>query len=432
MEKLSLVCEQCGSVEVELIDSGIAKCSHCGTKFLIVSKKSKNRNDSAWDFEPIQGVYAIKPIKDIETFKRNAIVDLLLSDSAPLDISEATFGEPYENITQSLIITVFYDGECIADIGYRHSFASKYSFDDSDFMWEPFTRAFRTDVKSTLPLDKGAHPSEFRRPNLIAEDTFLSCMKGKLDADKYICSMGDLGVAPAELTEDIINEAIKDNEGHVSSNIDLPGDNQKIVSVTARHKVVSLIRVAEKQYILPGEYKGEKFELVASSGGLGDEISICKRYSSSYFDKGCYKFSELGIKRADNKAWEGESEAEMKLETYTKAREKENKRVRGFATFTGIAGVVACAYSFLIGAPIVALSVAGYELFKKARNKHWEKRIEPCKKEIADSNPLKLSKKFLYKLKKLEECLAEKGLDPVTDSEIERYSNRRSYGIGRY
>ena len=425
MEKLLLNCDQCGSVEVELIDDSVAKCSHCGAKFLIIPKKGENE-DEIDDLEPLQGAYAIKPIRDMEWFKRKAIIDLFLDSSTPLDISEATLGEPYENITQSLITTVAYDGECVADIGYRSPFASEYGDSDSDYMWEPFQGRFRTAVKSTMLIDRGANDGDFYRPILTADDVLFSCMKGELNADKYICTMQDLGVTPIELTENIIDNAVRDNKSDLADNISLPGDKQKIVSATGAHKVVSLIKVAEKQYILPGEYKGERFEIVAASGGDKEIIRHCKGYGSSHTKKGIYSLSELGVngkksKDYENQAWKAETEAEAKHRIYTSKRKRESQNASIFATCVGILGVVACSLSFLIGVLIIALSIAGYKGFMNLRNNHWEKLIAPCEKQIAEENPLKMPKEFCYKLKKLEKALADRGIAPITEEEIKGY-----------
>lgn len=435
MEKVSLVCDQCGSVDVQMIDDNIAKCSHCGTKFLIVPKKNQDKDGDELDFEPIEGCFAIKPNKDIEWFKRKAIIDLFLSDSTPLDICDTTFGEPYENISQCLITTVFYEGECIADIGYLSPFADKYSYDDSDYIWSPFKRFFKTDVKSVSIIDKGERTGEIDRPVLSANRVLLSCMKGELDTNKYICSMEELGTTPVELTDDIINEALRDNEKLVGDSIELPGDTQKIVSVMASHKVISLIRVAEKQYILPCEYKGEKFEVIAPSGGDKTSFTHCRKYVYPYKSKGCYKLEELVMNDKDSREYESksmelETEAEVKHRIYSNKRKRESKIAGTIALCLGLAGVLAWSFSFLIGAAIIALSIGGYELFKKARDKHWEKLLSPLKKEIQDKKPMKMSKEFCYKLKMLERTLSQMGLAPITEDEIKKYLSNHSYTYG--
>ena len=439
MEKLSLSCDQCGSVDVEMVDDNIGKCNHCGTKFLIIPKKDEDSEDDAEDFEPIQGCFAIKPNRDMEWFKRKAIIDLFLDSNTPLDIGVATLGEPFENITQTLMMTTFYEGECVADIGYISPFASGYSYDDSDYSWSPFKTRFRTDVKSTFTLDEGEGKGELRHPLLSADKTLISCMKKKLDSSEYICSMQELGVAPVELTDDIIEKALRDNKDELQYNIDLPGDNQKIVSIMASHKIVSLLRVAEKQYILPGEYKGKKFEIVAPAGAEQERrFYHFKDFSLLSNRVGIYRLEELGIKGKRAEEYEnypivGETENEAKHRIYTNKKKKKTTLASTIALIAGLAGVVACSFSFLIGVGIIALSIAGYNMFKKARDNYYDKILAQLSEQIGRENPLNMSKEFRYKLSWLEAELKKRGLAPITREELEIYlAGYSSFGYDRW
>lgn len=432
MKTLSLTCENCGSVDITLIDENLAKCNHCDTKIII--QEIKEEEDSPLDELKRMGVIkaqlAIRPTveMDLREFERKALVDLFLDAETPLGVVKGTFGEAHENVAQYLRTDALYQGTLIVDIGYRHAFASFSDTSDGAYDWRPYEKAYPTTHQCTTPIHKG---EAYREHTSHTTDIVDACIKKETDSSA-ICDIRELGAEFVQVDDEIIEMASKRNNYSIQSELEsevnwggmpLPGDAQKFVDYDSRYLLTSAITIAEKEYVLQSEF----------DNGQVDSVLSCNDKSGKIEHYGVFKYTgEKSLKDIGMSEQEQQKYRSMIKETEAeRALKSEKERAKVLSTIQKTISIPLIGLCILLCMLLPGLGVAiSLGLFFVAMpliSKITEKskvRIDACTEKVREeqkANP-KPTKELFYKLERLNEILVQRGLEPVGEEEALSYA----------
>ncbi|MBO4983984.1 MAG: hypothetical protein J6D23_07980 [Clostridia bacterium] len=237
-------------------------------------------------------VYALKPLPvDVEWFEREGLKKLFLDKGSALDLNLATFSKPMAKIKWYIAASMNHNVDCVASVGYGKS--------DTAF-WQPYKGpASAKNVFDVTLTDNSVGGVAVERKYFIKN--YLIGLSQKSD-ESLICDVSELGIEPLKLSDELLSRVYEtsiekfefDYDSPLKSSI--PGDVKKDIRVIKiNESSVNFIDVvASLEYIIEGEYRGEKFEIVLMANDEHRGIEIMYPPTSFIREgKGEYKLKKL-------------------------------------------------------------------------------------------------------------------------------------------
>ena len=199
---------------------------------------------------------AFKPVieVDLEWFEREALKKLFLNRNTTLDLETATFGKAFERVSQYVVCNMSHEVDYVADVCNKQG------------IWNPFSgSAF---IERSVSITSFHENSPVAGASVACINNYISRFRN--DDSRYV-EMSELGVEPMELTDDVMEKVLNSNKtrlGGYSCDSPLeekiPGEKHENVKITRiKETTVNVVNIAaSKEYVLQGEYKGQKFEAV--------------------------------------------------------------------------------------------------------------------------------------------------------------------------
>lgn len=236
-------------------------------------------------------VYGLKPLPvDVEWFEREGLKKLFLDKGSALDLNLATFSKPMAKVKWYIAASMNHNVDCVASIGYGKS--------DTAF-WQPYNGpASAKNVFVVALTDESVGGVAGARMYYIGD--YLIRLSQKSD-ESLICDVSELGVEPLKLSDELLSRvyetSIKKLEDDYYSPLksSIPGDVKKDIKVTKiNESSVNFIDVvASLEYIIEGEYRGDKFEIVLMANDEDREIKFMHPPTAYYRVTGEYKLKRM-------------------------------------------------------------------------------------------------------------------------------------------
>lgn len=280
--KITLICNQCGSNDVMQESDDTYVCRNCGSKFKIsqqVVNVFHTEVNGAVPQEDKNPVYLVTKEMSADEFVKKALINIAKNKDIPEDIFENTkFENAHKFYSQFLVMNVNYTGTYSASIGYDREemyedYEEKYDKDLGRNIrqkvmkkrtvtdWKPHSGMINQNIRTCVRLE---HPEDF---DVLSYDKEWLSLYFKNDID-FLEMQGEVEGYSKDTakkikvhvpTEDEQEFAIFKGEDEIKNQIRLPGDHVKdfstSVSETILSKKIYLVPTWEIQY----DYNGEDY-----------------------------------------------------------------------------------------------------------------------------------------------------------------------------
>lgn len=396
----TIICDTCGSNDIELITDEIAACNRCGSKILIrkehneVTNNFFNNNESSGEVENSRCAVITSEVRNPETFKRDALLSLAVEKNTPPDIFQSQFYPVTTQLTQYARVYYQYTLHISASVGYKRQ--EEYTDYEIQYVYgkQHKVPVFKTrTVIDWKPYSNTLVGEDFGFKNLIENiddgDRVLSFIrkeKGKYEA-KFIEDT-DFQVQRQDVTQSQINEIINDNYPYLEKEArqSLPGDDYKDFNFTVNYEIKEVRYIMFPQYFLPYNYNDKNYDVRAFKASTENYLANCPNYS----------------------------------EDTDKMFEKKTKGTGFLSIFMScLSLILAIIFAFIkkssasLPAIVICLCVSG--LFYLIHKMHYQSVKDEIMGGIQNQ-----------KLKDLKNCLSQNNLQPLTEQEIKRISWRKS------
>lgn len=273
----TLLCDTCGSNDIELVTDEIALCNRCGSKIVIRKEKSdiiNNFYSSESNNAEQQGSnlpVITTQVRDAQTFKRDALVSLAMEKNTPPDIFQSQFQPVRTQLTQYARVDYKYTLHISASIGYK----KQEEYIDYEIYYVNGQSRKRPVTKTRTVTDWKPYSSELvgesfgfvnLTENIDDGDRVLSFIrkhKGEYDA-KFI-EETNFQIQTKEVNSSQVRQIVdKDYSSFRNEALDsLPGDTSKDLDVSVDYEVIQVRYLIIPQYLLPYKYNSENYDVRA-------------------------------------------------------------------------------------------------------------------------------------------------------------------------
>ena len=274
----NIVCEQCGSSNIEIIAEDLAQCRQCGSKIkLSVPKIEKIVNHYHSQVKNEDDALIFTKERSVESFRRDALVCLASDIHIPQNIFESQFSPVKSVDTQYAEIEITLNATFSATIGYDR--VEEYKDYDSVQHkvvtkrrrvtdWKPFSGS-KTNTNSWFVNIS----EDFDDSNRFADFLYVY---GHKDECEYL-SKTDIDVEILPVRQSHIDSVVSGAKSDFKSQCQksLPGDTCKDFVCSISYTVNKVQKYIVPQYILPFKYNGREWDIRCYKSATNPYIGHC-------------------------------------------------------------------------------------------------------------------------------------------------------------
>lgn len=275
-QRNNVVCSQCGSSDVEIIDDEFASCKHCGgviqLKKISINETTNNINNYYNSNHFPSNLYYVDGKLPKAEFERNVPISISLNKDTPIDVLEnCIFDTPRKIYSQFLVANIKFEGFVTATVGYdrqeeyidyeRKNMGNGHYADVQVIKkrkvtdWKPFS----TNISSIEECCVG-----LGQTNDDDSDCFLSeikALKGGMDVYPFeqLENKADITIEPAN--ESDLRDAIAYGKRRLERSVKFPGDHVKDTNFNVSHQILNQERYIIPTWAMDYEHENEAYQV---------------------------------------------------------------------------------------------------------------------------------------------------------------------------
>lgn len=264
----SLNCPNCGSYEVSFITDDVATCKSCGSKFKVTAPAQKRdvyvtNNYNLSSSSPDCVNYTVENVTDPVSFTRNAYIKLASDADVPADIFQSEFQPATceydhflavnDNVEVTYSASVGYDREVTRSV-YNRSTGKYEDKTETVTEWEPFSGTFKSEQTGIAVLKtSGPRRVQAERFSALLQSRphFVPAEEGDLPESPVVPSKSDYKSARGEA----------ENAAIALCGANLPGERQKDFKASCVSDIKDSLVAVIPDRILRFSYNGKNCEV---------------------------------------------------------------------------------------------------------------------------------------------------------------------------